>query len=1169
MRNLLTLCCFVLLGAGLSAQSPAERLRSAQQQGLSFPPVSLLEWIGPIDADMQQSLSAGQLLQLNRTALLNAYNANLKSLELIVPTGYGQSLRVRLVQQELLTEDFQVTTSSGNRKTPVLPGRYYVGALAGDDQSIAAISFFNDEILGVIESEQFGTLELGKLDKDPQNRYALFNTADLKSKPDFECGTEQLEQPRSIFRDIDTDTPKSNLKCVRIYFECEYDMYLANGASVQNTFNYMTGVYNVVKTLYDNAQIRTIISEIFVWNTPDAYPTSSTSNALVSFRTTRTAFNGDVAHLVSRGAPTGGGIAYLDVLCNRAYAYAYSYIYQSYNQFPTYSWTVNVIAHEMGHNLGSPHTHNCSWDVNGDGLAAEMIDGCGPSAGYAEGSCTTAPLPTNGGTVMSYCHLVGGVGINFNHGFGPLPSARIQNRVYNASCLNTCNTCTHTVSITKTDALCHNSATGSATANVSGSTGPYLFNWSNGATAQSISGLSAGTYTVTVTDRNNCPIEASVTILQPLALAATTQINPESAPGTNDGAISVSVSGGTTPYSFFWSNGETTQNLQNLSGGPYSVTITDNNNCQIIRQVVVPTITCTNVVSSFPYTESFESSFGLWEQATDDDFNWLRWQGSTPTKNTGPTSAFNGSFYCYTEADGNAGKTAILLSPCLDFTGKINRSISFACHMNGNQMGSLSLQISTNNGAAWSTIWSRTGNQGTAWIQHAINLDNITATSGTRFRFVALIGAGPRSDISLDAVSIQAALPPCNAPSITISTSNLSCYNAQDGTASAQVSGGTPPYSYLWSNGTQTAAISNLAAGTYSLTVTDAAGCSASNSITVTQPTPVSLSFAVSDATANNSNNGSINLTVSGNTSPYTYLWSNGATTEDLSNLQPGTYSVTVTDAANCTVIGSATVGVAPSCSPLVDNFPYGESFETGLGLWTQSTADQLDWTRNSGSTPTSQTGPTAAADGSFYLYTEATGFYLRTAILDGPCFDLSYIPNPVVSFAYHMLGNTMGSLHLEISTNSGSTWQTLWSRSGNQGSSWQTASVNLSAYTGIVKIRFRGVTGNNQRSDMAIDQFALFSSGSMPEMVTARFSVFPNPGVDQIRLSYLSQSDYDNVIIRLTDINGRVVFQQPYNAIPGLNNYTLPISQLPNGMYTVSLQSTRDYQTQKLIVQH
>jgi hypothetical protein len=115
----------------------------------------------------------------------------------------------------------------------------------------------------------------------------------------------------------------------------------------------------------------------------------------------------------------------LNSICGE-FNYAYSDVNITYSSVPTYSWTVNVITHEFGHSLGSPHTHSCSW--NGNGTA---IDGCGPEAGYVEGNCAQAPIPNSvtKGTIMSYCHLVSGVGINLANGFGPQPAALIQNRV--------------------------------------------------------------------------------------------------------------------------------------------------------------------------------------------------------------------------------------------------------------------------------------------------------------------------------------------------------------------------------------------------------------------------------------------------------------------------------------------------------------------------------------------------------------------------------------------------------------------------------------------------------------------------------------------------------------------------------------------------------------------
>jgi hypothetical protein len=172
-----------------------------------------------------------------------------------------------------------------------------------------------------------------------------------------------------------------------------------------------------------------VVNEMFVWDTTDPFTGPSTSNYLDQFQAYLNGnFNGDLAHLVGYGG--GGGVAYLDVLCSPFYGIGYSGINSTYSNVPTYSWTVEVLTHEIGHNLGSPHTHACAW--NGNNTA---IDGCGPAAGYSEGC--NGPLPVSG-TIMSYCHLIGGVGINFNNGFGPQPGDLIRNRVYNSSCLTTC-----------------------------------------------------------------------------------------------------------------------------------------------------------------------------------------------------------------------------------------------------------------------------------------------------------------------------------------------------------------------------------------------------------------------------------------------------------------------------------------------------------------------------------------------------------------------------------------------------------------------------------------------------------------------------------------------------------------------------------------------------------
>lgn len=177
------------------------------------------------------------------------------------------------------------------------------------------------------------------------------------------------------------------------------------------------------------------LKHIVLNTVPDGYD-SSPGGALDQFTEKLNGnFDGDLAHLVTLKA--NGGVAYLDVLCAGYWRTGYSALMGSYNNVPYYSWTVEVIAHELGHNVASPHTHACSWGPNGN----ECIDRCGKDAGYDGcwgNDVCNGPLPDDGGTIMSYCHLLGGVGINFNKGFGQEVTDLMQSRINNASCLSTC-----------------------------------------------------------------------------------------------------------------------------------------------------------------------------------------------------------------------------------------------------------------------------------------------------------------------------------------------------------------------------------------------------------------------------------------------------------------------------------------------------------------------------------------------------------------------------------------------------------------------------------------------------------------------------------------------------------------------------------------------------------
>ena len=148
----------------------------------------------------------------------------------------------------------------------------------------------------------------------------------------------------------------------------------------------------------------------------------------------------------------------------------------------------------------------------------------------------------------------------------------------------------------------------------------------------------------------------------------------------------------------------------------------------------------------------------------------------------------------------------------------------------------------------------------------------------------------------------------------------------------------------------------------------------------------------------------------------------------------------------NCGLDSSGIV-VTP-CTNVIASFPYNESFENTFGLWVNETIDNMDWTNWSGATPSNNTGPSAASDGSFYAYMEASNpnYPSRSAILTGPCLDLTSLTYPEIIFDYHMYGANTGSLVLQASTD-GQSWTSLWSLSGDQGNSWFTDTVNLAAY--------------------------------------------------------------------------------------------------------------------------
>ncbi|AXT58996.1 T9SS C-terminal target domain-containing protein [Aquimarina sp. AD10] len=216
-----------------------------------------------------------------------------------------------------------------------------------------------------------------------------------------------------------------------------------------------------------------------------------------------------------------------------------------------------------------------------------------------------------------------------------------------------------------------------------------------------------------------------------------------------------------------------------------------------------PTDECTGDVSSFPFSESFESNLGQWKQATSgDDINWTRNSGGTPSNGTGPSAANDGSTYLYVEASGNGtgypNKRAILNSPCLDFGSLTSPKLTFQYHMVGSAIESLAVEARTNNTGNWVSVFNRTGAQGSDWNAADVDLSSYAGEASVQLRFNAVTGDGGQgwqSDIAIDAVAIQNGTgnPDPSCPTLNFNDFQINAYANQDssGNNSSVVSGGS------------------------------------------------------------------------------------------------------------------------------------------------------------------------------------------------------------------------------------------------------------------------------------------------------------------------------------------------------------------------------------------
>lgn len=440
---------------------------------------------------------------------------------------------------------------------------------------------------------------------------------------------------------------------------------------------------------------------------------------------------------------------------------------------------------------------------------------------------------------------------------------------------------------TRNDASCAGSTTGSIMLAVSGGTTPYSYRWSNGATTQDLSGLTAGIYSVTVTDAGGCTGTAAATIREPAALRLSLGTPRPSCFGGASGGVSAAVSGGTTPYSYLWSNGATTASLSGVGSGAYTVTVTDANGCVATGSATITESTQITALTNKTNATCYAANDGIVTLAVGGSAAPLTylWSTGATTQNLSGVAA---GLYSVTVTDAN-GCTATASASVGAPTQLRVLATATAASCTGSATGSVALTV--NGGTApFAYLWSNGATtQNLTSVAPGFYSVTVTDTNGCTAGCSATVGG---------ATALR--------PSITVTAAT--CCASSSGRVDLTVSGGTAPYSYQWSNGATTQNLGSVAAGTYTVIITDASGCTATASGTVTQPAALALRTTLTNPSCCNASTGGIGLAVSGGTAPYTYQWSNGATTQNLSGIPAGIYSVTVTDAHGCTASTSATI---------------------------------------------------------------------------------------------------------------------------------------------------------------------------------------------------------------------------------------------------------------------
>ncbi|MBS7255790.1 MBG domain-containing protein [Flavobacterium branchiicola] len=440
-------------------------------------------------------------------------------------------------------------------------------------------------------------------------------------------------------------------------------------------------------------------------------------------------------------------------------------------------------------------------------------------------------------------------------------------------------------SVSTSDVSCNGGANGTATITPSGATFPYSYTWTPyGGSAATASGLAAGDYSVLVEDANGCVYSVDVHINQPAILDATISKTDVLCNGGATGTATVTPSGGNSSYTYSWAPyGGTDATATGLSVGVFDCTITDAKGCFITRSITInqPAV-LTATTSQIDATCSTSGQAGVTPSGGTTPYSYS-WSPSGETTDIATNLAAGNHSVVITDANGCTLTKNFVIITNNTLVATIGQS-DVLCH--GANTGSASVVPSGAPGP-FTYVWAPSGgNNDTASNLTAGNY-SVTITSSNGCTIVKNVTITEPSAITLVPSQVD-----------------ILCHGEATGQASITATGGTGAYTYSWApSGATGATATGLAAGTHTVTVKDANGCTAIQNFTIVQPNAIIATVSKSDVTCIGSNNGSVSLSVTGGTGAYTYSWSSSpGTGSSISGLSAGTYAVTITDANSCSI---------------------------------------------------------------------------------------------------------------------------------------------------------------------------------------------------------------------------------------------------------------------------